>query len=240
MNINRIKDFLGRTSLEINAAHIEFGKLYTVELPLKDTKSGILKVSYKVDRLAEKVVKKTSISSSGGTSSSTSSLRFIDETFPSEFRPAAPKGFKLITSESNKLLGTHVAVLMNTTTGEVLTITYNDLKTLPFDDGAKVFLDVYLKNLKDRADKSRGTYELESREVDVTSRVSHHKFTKVLESRCLTTVQGKRVYCVSLTCGYSCGVLCNFVWMNAQSTSLPASKYSQLLEIAKWTEVSKP
>ncbi|KAG2375070.1 hypothetical protein C9374_010074 [Naegleria lovaniensis] len=232
-------DFLGRASLEINAANIEFGKLYTVDLPLKDTKSGTLKVSYKVDRLAEKTIKKTSISSPSSSSSS-STMRFIDGTFPSEFRPSAPKGFKLITTESNKLLGTHVAVLINSTTGEVLTITYNDLKTLPFDEGAKVFLEVYLKNLKDRADKCHGKYEMESREMDVTSRVSCNKFTKVLETRCVTSVQGKQVYCVALTCGYSCGVLCNFVWMNTGSLSLPTSKYSQLLEVAKLTEVSKP
>ncbi|KAG2374461.1 hypothetical protein C9374_010745 [Naegleria lovaniensis] len=229
-------DFIGRASLSIDSNCTEYNKSYPVTLTLKDIKSGTLKVSYKIKSSSTSNTNNASTSTTVG---ETNSFKIITTEFPSSFQPCVPKDFILVSSDSNSANKVYVAVLVNLSTGEVLTITYNDLLSTPFDTAAQVFLDVYLKGLKDGADKKSGKYELISRDLNVTHKINGN-FSTVLESRCLTasSTTGRLLNCVCLTCGYPSGLMANYVWMTYDSV-FSSEKYHLLVEVAKRTHVAK-
>ncbi|KAF0973906.1 hypothetical protein FDP41_007293 [Naegleria fowleri] len=228
-------DFIGRAMLSIDSNCTEYNKSYPVTLTLKDTKSGTLKVSYKIKSASNATPSSSSISTNV---CENNNFKFLTTEFPESFQPCVPKGFILVSLESNTANKVY-AVLVKISTGEVLTITYNDLLSTSFDSAAQVFLDVYLKGLKDGAAKKGGQYELISRDVDVTHKINGN-FSKVLECRCLSASSstGKLLNCVCLTCGYASGVMANYVWMTYDS-EFSSEKYLLLVELAKRTRVAK-
>ncbi|KAG2391815.1 hypothetical protein C9374_013300 [Naegleria lovaniensis] len=230
-------DFLGRATLALNPETTERGKSYSVELPLKDAKSGSLKIRYKVECYEpNKVLSTPEVPSLWPVTD----FKFVtDQPFSQFFRPCIPKEFVLVSGDTYPCKEESFnTVFMNPQSGDVISITYHHMGPhVSFVEAEKKLMDEYLKSLKDGALKSpNGMFEIICRDEDVTHNFSKCPFTQAFESRCLTTSAGQHVICVCLTCGYACRVLINYVWIS-HGFILPESKYSTLLQVATRSEV---
>ena len=214
-------------------------------LTLQNTKSGTITIKYKWIKGAE-----VSTSSSPSlykysdyTSSSSSLTAPVGSKFHTQFgscfKPCLPSEYILVTTNNDPIDKTYVGAFVGALSKNVVTVVYNKISGGLFDTCAEVFMDAFLKGLKNDATTGSGHFSVIYQCQNETLYNGNGKYKKVLSTYAKATVSGKLHQVLAVTCNLNDSIMLNFILMIPNETK-PLAHFTTITSIAENSEAVTP
>ena len=157
--------------------------------------------------------------------------------FGSCFKPCLPSEYVLVTTNNDPIDKTYVGAFVGALSKNVVTVVYNRVSGGLFESCAEVFMDAFLKGLKNDATLGSGHFSVIYQCQNETLYDGNGKYKKVLSTYAKATISGTLHQVLAITCNLNDSIMLNFILMTP-SDKIEADHFTLVWDIGTKTEAS--